>query len=252
MKIFVLGHLGFIGSHLLPALSKANIDVVTDMRYFDDRYDVVINLAAVTNTVNTLDPKLIDSNFILADKVFKKADRLIFASSCSAKYPETSPYALSKAWGEHRCIERGNSLALRFFNIYGSGANRGIVKYLIDQPDGATIILRGPDLIRDYIFIDDIIHAIMYHIVYKPDTLIGLQRLLVNSVISQGGYVDVGTSIGTTTLNLVNLFSELSGKIFNIESIDARPDEPKSMVSNYGFICQTPLRIGLAKTIHDA
>lgn len=240
MKIFVTGFNGFVAKHLLAALSvQTAVEIVTDLKFIGEKYDTIIHLAAVTDTSPDFNPKLIESNFIFAEKILTRTDcRIIYASSCSARY-NTSPYALSKIYNEHLGRKHPNSVGLRFFNLYGPGNNKGIVKYIIDQPEDAQILLRGPELIRDYVFVEDAVDYIMTEL-FLPTPY--------------GSYVfEVGTGIGTSTLQLVNLFSKLSGKVFNIETVDARDDEPKSMVAIKSFFEPvTPLRIGLAKTIHDA
>lgn len=241
MKIFLLGHRGFIGSHLLPALIKRGHQVETNWIYFEQKYDVIINLAAVTHTRNEFDARMIESNIILADKVFGREERIIYASSCSAKH-FTNPYAWTKLFMEHRGTMHGNSLGLRFYNVYGPGNNKGIVWYLMRQYHGAKINLRGPDLVRDYVFIDDVLSEIIscleldrVGVIYKPQVAPGI--------------LDVGTGIGTSTMDLVNLFQELSGNKFDITISDPLDTDPAEMVARPAIKNHTSLRDGLLKTI---
>lgn len=235
MKIFVIGHNGFVGGHLLNRLNLLGHEVITDMRYFDDKFDCVVHLASVTHIRNEFDPKLIESNFILPDRVFRRSGRIIFTSSCSAEYPTTSPYALSKVWGEYLAQKHGNAVSLRFFNIYGIGASRGIVWYLMNQPDGAKITVRGKDLIRDYVAVENCVDEIIAHL--NMGNTVGVQ--------------DVGTGIGTTTIDLVWLFAKLSGKVFKIETIPAGDNEPYSMISNRKILNAISLENGLRLLIED-
>lgn len=231
-KAFVLGGEGFIGSYLIPKLQNAGYDVVTDMRYFDDKYDVIINLAAVTHTRNEFDPKMIESNIILVDKVFKRSERVIQASSCSAAH-FTNPYSGTKLWAEYLAQKHGNALCLRFFNCYGSGNNKGIVWFLMNQKDGAKITIRGPELIRDYIAVENIVD----HIIYRLEDGKGIE--------------DVGSGVGTKTIDLVSMYSRLSGKTFEIETIPPDASEPLSMVSK-NIIPHIDLETGLKKVIENA
>ncbi len=236
MKIFLLGHSGFIGKHLHRRLVGSH-DVTVDMRYFEDRYDLIINLAAVTHTFNIFDPKLIESNFILADKVFKRPEKIIYASSCSAAH-FTNPYAMSKLWSEYLGGKHGYAIGLRFFNVYGPENNKGIVKFLMDQGNNSSINVRGPEQERDFVHIDDVIDSIIY--LLEPYNWNFESRI-----------IEVGTGIGTQVMDLVNLYMKLSGKKFNISVVEAGDHEPKSMVAKSKGIF-IPLEEGLRKTINNA
>lgn len=245
-KIFLLGHKGFVGSHLLPKLQEANYEVVTDLRYWSDRYDVIINMAAVTHLKNEFDPKLIESNIILPYHLFNRPEKILYASSCSARH-NTNQYASSKIWSEFLGEKHGNALGLRFFNLYGSGNRKGIVWYLMNQPDGANIAIRGGDLIRDYLRVEDCVDEIMRCLKwdwqtrkkYNPETF----------PIADSNVLDVGTGTGTTTKELVELFQELSGKRFDVTFVPADIGDPKEMVSN-NAIPHVDLKMGLLKLIN--
>ena len=275
-KIFLLGATGFIGKYLYRRISDIH-EVVTDMRYFDDRYDVIIYLAGVTHTYNIFDPKLIEANIILADKVFKRPERIIYASSCSAAH-FTNPYAMSKQWCEYLGEKHGNAIGLRFFNVYGPENNKGIVKFLMNQPDGSTITIRGPELVRDYIHVDDVIDCIIMQLHPKPilidmeyvnktvETIGYNTELLIKMAMEQNIHIadlrtpkqcfnksqviEVGTGVGTETMDLVNLYMELSGKRFTINVVEAGDHEPKEMVAKQKTLCLS-LREGLLKTINS-
>lgn len=233
MKIFVLGAFGFIGNHLCAKLHQLAHDVITEMRYWSDRHDVIINLAAVTHTRNEFDAKMIESNIILMNEVFKRPERIIYASSCSAKY-FTNPYAMTKMWAEYLGNKHGNSLGLRFHNVYGPGNNKGIVWFLENEPDGANINIRGPELVRDYIHVDDVVDSIVSHL----------------DGIRFTGVVDIGTGLPTETMGLVNIYQRVSGKSFNITVREAGDNEPKEMVSNFAVPGAMDLQTGLLKTIN--
>lgn len=234
MKCFLLGHKGFLGGHLLPKLQTLGHDVITDLRYWDERYELVINLAAKTHLRTEFDPQLIESNYILADKVFKRSERILYASSCSAKY-NTNPYAASKIWAEYLGEKHGNAVGFRFYNIYGTGNNKGIVWYLMQQPDGAKITIRGEQLVRDYILVQDVVGEVIKHV----------EQETWGSEI-----IDVGTGVGTETIDLVNLYQRLSGKKFDISIQEAGSNEPLSMISNNVIPNAIDLETGLLKMIN--
>lgn len=231
-KIFLLGHKGFVGSHLLQKLQEANYEVVTDLRYWNDRYDVIINMAAVTHLKNEFDPKLIESNIILPYHLFNRPEKIVYASSCSARH-NTNQYASSKIWSEFLGDKHGNALGLRFFNLYGSGNRKGIVWYLMNQPDGAKVTIRGPELLRDYLAVEDAVSLII--------------RILGQD---HTGILDVGTGIGTKTIDLLSLYCNLSGKRFEVDTIPPDPSEPLEMVSE-NIVPHVDLKTGLLKLINN-
>lgn len=124
---------------------------------------------------------------------------------------------------------------MRFHNVYGNGGSRGIVWYLLQQPDGARISIRGAELIRDYIHIDDVIDEIIRQIEGKNT-----------------GVIDIGTGVGTQTIDLVNLFRKLSGKKLIVDVTYGLhwEHEPKEMISN-NIVPHISLEEGLVKTISN-
>lgn len=252
-KIYLLGHRGFIGSALLAKLQAKGHIVKTDpILHWGETFDVVINAAAKTHLQNVFDAKMIESNYILPQRVFQRSERIISLSSCSARYPETSPYAMSKVWMEHLSFQHDNSLTLRIFNVYGNGASRGIVKYLMEQPDGAKIIVRGPDLIRDYITLQDTIDFIIGYALPSTKKVYPFNNKnmpLVNS--ANKGLIDVGTKVGTSTMDLINLFQKISGKTFDISVVDPDKSDPAEMVAwNSKIEKFTSLEEGLKKLLN--
>lgn len=239
MNIFLTGHKGFIGQHLFRYLLAAGHNTYTDMRFFDTvRHDVVIHLAAKTHIRTEFDPALYESNILFAKKIMSTPYRLIYASSCSAAYM-TNPYAYTKRFNEYLGGLHGNALGLRFHNVYGPGNNKGIVKFLLEQQDNASITIRGPQLIRDYVYVEDVVKMIVW--IIESDL-----------PASTRGVIDVGTGIGTRTIELVNLFQNVSGKRFVLDFGEHGHGEPGIMIAN-GIVDQpTLLRDGLKKTIDES
>jgi len=257
-KIFVTGNgRGFLAGHLIPKLIEQGHKVEVDIRYLEtQKYDVIIHLAATTHTRTEFDPNIYYNNFLLTHKVFNQNCRIIYASSCSARH-NTNPYASSKIWSEFLGEKHGNALGLRFFNIYGSGNRKGIVKFLMDQEDGSKITIRGPELVRDYIEVEDVVREIIKNI--SPNKEIKTGRfckgpncgpVMKPQLVPNIGVIDVGTGIGTSTKSLVDLYMELSGKRFEIQTIPADPSEPKSMISNT-IVPHISLKEGLLKLIKN-
>jgi nucleoside-diphosphate-sugar epimerase len=255
--VFVTGSKGLVGSHLLPKLIEYGYEVETDLRYlYTQTYAAVIHLAARTNVHTVFDPDIYGTNIVLAKEVLSTPNRTIFASSCSSRHL-TNPYAYSKRYGEHLCQLHGNALALRFFNIYGEGAMRGIVKFLCDQPNNAKITIRGESLIRDYIEVEDVVMEVIKNISPTKEVRVpvfckggGCRPVMKPRLIPNVGVIDVGTGVGTSTKSLVDLYMELSGKRFEIQTIPADSSEPRSMISE-NIVPHVDLKTGLLKLIKN-
>lgn len=236
MKIFLTGHKGFIGWWLGHKLLEAGYEVETDLRQFDKHnYHRVIHLAAKTTISNDFDPDLFDSNILFAKKIMRTPCPLIYASSCSAQHM-TNPYAFTKRYAEYLGAIHGNAIGLRFHNVYGPNNNKGVVNFLLQQKDGSRITVRGPELIRDYIYVEDVINWIMRYVElgFPP------------------GVVEVGTGVGTCTSDLVEMFSAITKRKFILDFGKHGDHEPGRMVaSNKSFLPQnlTSLEEGLRKTI---
>lgn len=276
-NIFITGHTGFVAGHLIPKLIELGHSIETDMRYLHTRkFDTVVHLGAKTHIRCDFDPELINSNITLTEEIFKVPTKILYASSCSAQFLN-NPYAYTKRYAEHLGSVHGKAIGLRFFNIFGPGNNKGIVWYLMQQPNGSKITIRGKDLVRDYIFIDDIVKCIIF--LLRPlglyidlRTIRELQKqnqyakMSVEEIIKHvhglplqvgentvehtfTGVTDVGTGIGTTTIDLVNLYMRLSGKKFELIFEEAGSNEPASMIADNSTFGLTKLEDGLKKTI---
>lgn len=245
MDIFLTGHNGFIGKHLHRKLLLYNHRVFTGLEQLYIRpYDVVIHLAAVTHIRPEFDPKIFESNIVLSSKVMATPYRTIYASSCSAAHL-TNPYAYTKRYTEWLGENHPNALGFRFFNVYGPGNNKGIVWALDQKKDGDTMVIRGPELIRDYVYVDDVVSEIVInlkgYIVKNED-----RPTLSIGAIKNIGLHDLGTGKGTTTLELVEEYQRITKKKFQLLFEEAGENEPKEMVSKR-IIPHTRLTAGLTK-----
>lgn len=277
MYIFLTGASGFIGSHLMPKLLTLGYNVETNLRFLHTRkYDCIIHLASKNNIKNEFDADLIESNIILTKEIFKVPTRIIYASSCVAKYP-LNPYAYSKLYAEHLGEIHGNAIGLRLYNVYGPGNNKGIVWWLMQQTDGVRITVRGEQQVRDFIYIDDVVRAILNQVQpqpiyidmeilknvsekinFTPTELIKLafeQNIQIGKTKyvdgeRQIGVIEIGTGVGTSIMDLVNLYMKLSGKKFIIDLEEAGKYEPPEMISD-NIVPHISLKEGLTKMINN-
>jgi nucleoside-diphosphate-sugar epimerase len=194
--IFLTGSKGFIGSHLLPKLIELGYNVIcggkNELPQKELHYDYIIHLAAITTTSDDFIPELFESNIIYTKQIMDVPTRIIYASSTSAS-ELTNPYAYTKRYIEYLGTTR-NSTGLRFFNVYGPGNNKGIVKKAIEcLKTGENLNLCGGGQIRDFIYIDDVV------------------RVIIDSLESDHKIVNVGTGTGITVHDAIKQIEQVFG-----------------------------------------
>lgn len=188
--IFTTGSRGFIGSHLLPKLSEYDVICGGYNELPAILPDYIIHLAAKTSTSDKFIPEIFENNVIYAKQIMSIPTRIIYASSTSAA-ELTNPYAYTKRYIEH-LGSTCNSTGLRFFNVYGNGNNKGIVKRAIDCiKTGEPMQLYGGEQVRDFIYIDDVTDAI------------------INALDSEEKIIEVGTGVGTTIYAAIRLIEDV-------------------------------------------
>lgn len=192
MRIAITGNEGFLGKHLVKALSKVNNDLSLFDRKIHDLFypktlesflkgaDIVIHLASLNRASN---PALIRTNVVgtagLLEGMqkFSPMAKIIFSSSFQV-YHQKSTYALSKRLAEEtigyfsREVKIA-SIILRISNIYGPGCKpfyNSVIATFVHQVKNNTPITinRDGEQKRDYIFVKDVIRAIEKAIQYNP------------------------------------------------------------------------------------
>lgn len=202
-KILVTGSTGFIGKHLIPSLRNAQYEIIEANSISGDiaeestwrkfpKVDVVIHLAGKSYVpASWTDPaSFIGCNLmgtVAALNYCKMHDsRLIFISSYlygnplelpipeTAPLKATNPYALSKKLAEEACKFYSDSLGvnitiLRPFNVYGAGQDENfLVPSIIRQvSSGKDIEIKDLEPKRDYIYINDLVDALVKAVSYS-------------------------------------------------------------------------------------
>lgn len=205
-RILITGGKGFLGRYLVPALRQSCKEVhlyqkdVRIINTFAKRYDIVCHLAGFTKidsntSVDLLFDVNVNGTLAVMQYCYKTGARCILASS-SAVYNPTSDnrllretqcikpvtlYGISKMLAEDICRYHAESfgisvIALRIFNMYGSGQK---VPFLI--PDimhqlarNKPVVLKTPRLVRDFVSVIDVVRAFILSCTYEHPGFIAL------------------------------------------------------------------------------
>mgnify|MGYP002632367515 CR=1 FL=1 len=243
-KIAVVGANGFIGSHLVNLLSSESRNFYSftrespfdceDLDFFKDFSCVVWCATSINPYISNVDSKSnlneIDNwkNFLkqyqrLSSNGFNP--RIILLSSGGCVYPDTTPpfkedldgipvniYGQVKKEMESLAQQSISNLAiLRLSNVYGPGQPTGvgqgvIAEWIYKVLQGIPIEIYGKlDSFRDFIFVDDVVQAILLSINSND-------RLILN----------IGSGGGTRLEILLNTISELTGVVPVTNSMPSR------------------------------
>jgi len=144
----------------------------------------------------------------------------------------------------HDIIPADRLVILRLANVYGSPKNRGLIgvamKKIVNSDRTPLQIHGGGQQRRDYIFLDDVVGAI----------------LAVKEKASNFGTVNVATGHTYSILEVIELLSGVVGQTIPYEFADYQPEEAQTLIisnrhlqDHFGYRRFTPLREGLKKTI---
>lgn len=255
-KVVVTGGAGFIGSHLAIKLEELGDSVIIvdkedggvenceilDKAFKNATY--VYHLGAEVGFGKEDTPWCYDMvNITGTCNVLRYALKhnvrgVVFASSASI-YNPLSAYAISKIAGEQYCYMYSYKYGLpisvlRFYNVYGGGQN---LAYGAAVPNFINALLRNEQpvihgdgsQVRDFIYIDDVVKAMM--------TTIGHTTTL-----------DIGSGKGISILKLFNIIALEMGK--SVESFFDNEDcGVLHSVSPDDRFYETSMQSGLRRTI---
>lgn len=231
--IYITGHTGFIGKHLVKKLSPLQRLIHNELPWNTNNKNPLVHLASVTTLSKDFIPELFDTNISYSKQLFDKSknERIVYASSTSAA-ELTNPYAYTKRYLEYLGEKHGNAVGLRFFNCYGPGNNKGIVKAALDAVfNGNDMVISGGDQVRDFIYIDDVVRTIIDSLNWEP------------------GIYDVGTGKGTTIRHLIQMIEQITGFKINVTYTDKSDVDMEYSVASPPIPNCLPLYEGLKKMI---
>ena len=232
MKIIaVTGSSGFIGKHLVNTLINNNVNVIEldidkgfnllkeENIQHVPKFDVIVHLAAKTFVpLSIKNPwEFYYHNFTLTLNVLELARKnnakvILFSSYLYGK-PEYlpidekhplkphNPYGHSKLICEKLCEGYNKEfnvpiIIFRPFNVFGPGQNKNfLIPSIIEQLKTGEISLKDPRPKRDFLYVDDLVKAVLLAITYEKS----------NYEIFNLGY---GKS--NSVVDVVNMICELS------------------------------------------
>lgn len=200
--------------------------------------------------------------------IMSRVSRIVFLSSGGTVYgtPERLPldedhptnplvsYGVAKLTVEHylRILTHGSGVdhvILRVSNPYGPGQvyrkGQGLIAFILErQAAGLPVIIYGDgETQRDYLYIDDLSHALTAALEAPP------MRQAFN----------IGTGHGRSTLEVIKEMQTALGHEIKIEFADARPTDVKSNILDcrkaahvLNWTAQTPFDEGIKRTVAAA
>lgn len=226
-KIVITGASGFIGSALITRLKKENIPCVGLTRkningltkissyenYSGDQDSILVHLAQPNNSQKNYNGEEIK---LLEGLLSSSWQHIIYISSATVYGDQIeSPrkteeeifgyndYSTVKLKCEKITINKGGT-CLRFSNIYGPNmSNENVISEILFQLSRPEkILVKNMYPIRDFLWIDDAINAILQTIKIKPSGIIN---------IGSG----IGTSIEQLVKNILHIVNQPNKKIIS-------------------------------------
>jgi GDP-4-dehydro-6-deoxy-D-mannose reductase len=230
-KILVTGSNGFIGSNLIPKLHSAGYQVIPIDIHDGDiaKEETWKNLPGTNVVVHLAAKSFVPESWLNSHEYFRcnllgtaaalnycktHHSRMIFLSSYmygnaelmpineNAKLNPTNPYALSKKLAEELCAFYARNLGvettiLRPFNIYGPGQSENfMIQSVISQIiKGGAIHVKDLEPKRDYVYIDDVVNAILKAITIK----------------SSWNTVNIGSGISYSVSEVIQILQDILG-----------------------------------------
>ncbi len=210
------GMLGEISFHDIDILDYQNLEKVIQGN------DGIFHLAALTSVPESYlkQKEYHDVNVKGSENIFQIAKKFhiktVFASSSSVygntkniptpeserKYP-INPYGMTKLEAENLAIQYSKHcdiVGLRYYNVYGKSminTGAGVITqfYQNMQKHHSPIIDGDGAQLRDFVHIDDVVHATIYAMEKNTGST----------------FINIGSGIATSILQLANMFIKYSG-----------------------------------------
>lgn len=280
-RILVSGSSGFIGRNFCHALSRGNNQVIEipSSNEFDlcdskkvsmlPEVDVIIHLAAKSyipdsfNNPSYFYKNNVVSTLNLLEKSRKDKAKFILLSTyvygnpqylpIDEKHPISAlnPYTQSKLICEDLCQAYArdfglHSIILRPFNVYGPGQlSSFLLPSIISQLNNEEIFLQDSRPKRDYVFIDDLVEAILLSIEVEKEGC-NVYNVGSGSSYSVNELVDMLVQISKSTSQIRFANIERKGEVLNTIA------DIKKINSDLGWFPLVDLQEGLMRTYNSA
>lgn len=248
----VTGSRGFIGAHLVNRLGEDGWDVSPwkgDVRGIGDHSepaDVVFHLAAAArrDRFTVAETEAIDVNVLgtlaVLNFCYKTGAKCVLASTSAVYAPRaedvpisegsligpSDAYGQSKWLAERVCAAQANdfgvqSIVLRIFNAYGPGQHPGfLVPAIVESlSGGATVPIRMPNAVRDFVYVADVVDALVRASAYGD-----LDFTVLN----------IGTGEGTRVRDLLTMAEDVWQSKAEIEPGERNMGEVEHAVADIG------------------
>lgn len=257
----VTGSTGFIGQHLIEALTRNDIRVLTVphellhqsyklARYFDmHQPQYIFHLAAYGNMAyqSSDDSEIFKANLIGTYNLLEATrdvpyEAFINVSTSSIKLPHQTMYSATKAGAEMICqafIDEYKKpiVSVRPYSVYGVGeaAYRLIPTIFRSCLKGVEMPLVF-DAVHDWVYVDDVVHSMI------DIALTGCDSRIF------GAIEDCGTGIMHTNSQVVDEIVKITGKAANITPVDEmRSYDTNTWKADLPLPGMTSLHDGLVK-----
>lgn len=173
MKIGITGWKGFIGSYLIkkiesPILFQGDLSNLDSVQLFVGNCDRIYHLAGLNREhegkilANNL---VATGNLILSLKLTNSNPEIIFLSSGQVEWNPYSEYGFTKSIEEEIIKKAEKWCIFRVPNVYGPGGkpfyNSVVATLAYQLTHGQQVTINDPSIVREFIYIDDLINELM-------------------------------------------------------------------------------------------
>lgn len=138
----------------------AQTDVQTSMKHPYEDADT--NIRGTYSLLHTLESAEFKGKFIFASSAAVYGNPQAVPISEDTQHDPDSPYGMSKSVGEFYVgLSPLNTTTLRFSNVYGKGSHGVISTFLSKLDNGERITVYGGNQTRDYIYVKDLVSALI-------------------------------------------------------------------------------------------
>jgi UDP-glucose 4-epimerase len=236
-----------LGGEIVPI--QADVTLITDFQPYLDDADLVVYLVCTLlpepsneRPVYDIESNLLPVIRLLETLRYLPHVKVLFASSGGTVYGQTSQTPITESCATDPLCSYGivklttekylrmysdlygvSSLSLRIANPYGPGQNPlrpqgvvGVFLHMILQNKAISIWGDG-ELVRDYVWIEDVAHAFVAAANYNGSTRV----------------FNIGTGVGTSLNQLLKLLFSATGRTVSVDYLSSRAfDVPSNILSS--------------------